>query len=427
VTPTTIGVVLALGLDALRVGRLAVAIAVASFLLVTPGAAFADSIVYEKDGNVWLASPDGARQVQVTTSGGFTRPTQADDGTIVAVKDTLLQRLDRRGNVLNSAGDSDYGGPITPHIARDGTRVLYTFFATGPILTGPYIAVSHADRPTENYEIDGPLSGYVNGSWLDNSRAVIFPTQLVVDAQIWTVPGGVQDWFEDSGADLGGGEADAGLTRFAAAADGGAKIRLYRLTAPPPAAPEPACDIIGPAGTFFRPTWSPDGSRLAWQEDDGIHVGSFDLATCAGDGPLVIPGAKAPDWGPADLPPAADTARPALGMKAPRRVRMVALLKVGLALRGTCSEACKVTADLMLDRRVARRLGLATAAAQVRIGRATKRLAAAGATTMRLRPSAKARRRVARASISSVTVRAWATDSAGNRSSTVRRKVVVRR
>ncbi len=82
----------------------------AAFLLAAAGPAAADSIVYEKDGNVWQAAPDGSNQSQVTTAGGYSKPSQADDGTIVAVKDQLLQRLDRGGRILNTAGDSDWGG-----------------------------------------------------------------------------------------------------------------------------------------------------------------------------------------------------------------------------------------------------------------------------------------------------------------------------
>jgi hypothetical protein len=56
---------------------------------------FADSIVYEKGGNVWVASPDGSGQRQLTTSGDYGRPSQADDGTIIAARGDVLERLDR--------------------------------------------------------------------------------------------------------------------------------------------------------------------------------------------------------------------------------------------------------------------------------------------------------------------------------------------
>src|SRR3954469_19301978 len=56
--------------------------------LALPAAAHADSIVYIDQGNVWSASPDGARKVQLTTGGGWHSPTQADDGTVAAVQGT---------------------------------------------------------------------------------------------------------------------------------------------------------------------------------------------------------------------------------------------------------------------------------------------------------------------------------------------------
>ena len=60
----------------------------AAALALSPALASADSIVYVKDGNVWLASGDSSNQYQVTTDGTdehpYYSPTQADDGTIAA-------------------------------------------------------------------------------------------------------------------------------------------------------------------------------------------------------------------------------------------------------------------------------------------------------------------------------------------------------
>src|SRR6478735_7377176 len=54
------------------------------------------SILFIKNHNVWLSSPDGATQRQLTTDGTSSRPyrdpTQSDDGTvIVAVQDRFEQ------------------------------------------------------------------------------------------------------------------------------------------------------------------------------------------------------------------------------------------------------------------------------------------------------------------------------------------------
>jgi hypothetical protein len=306
----------------------------------------------------------------VTSGGGYGRPSQANDGTIVATKGAVLHRLNRAGRVLNQAGDSDYGGKTFTDFSPDGALVSYGLFANGPILTGPYAAVSHSNRPTENEEIDGPLKGYLNPSWLDSSHILLFPQSLIVDVQIWPIPGDVQDWFTDPDFDLGGGHVDRAMTRFAATADGGSRILIYRLPAPPPAFPERRCQVTGPAGTFLRPTWSPDGRTLAWQEDDGIHTLRIDLDSCQGQSSLVIPGGKHPDWGPAAV-------GAALTATAPARIRLSALLN-GLRVRVRCT--CTATATLLLARRA--------------IGRLKRTVS--GSATLRVKPTRAGRARLRR-------------------------------
>src|SRR4051794_13989064 len=60
-----------------RTLKLAAAAALAVLAAGAP-AAYADSIAYVKDGNVWLSTPDGARRFQVTTRGGYSDVSQAD-------------------------------------------------------------------------------------------------------------------------------------------------------------------------------------------------------------------------------------------------------------------------------------------------------------------------------------------------------------
>jgi hypothetical protein len=159
------------------------------------------------------------------------------------------------------------------------------------------------------------------------------------DTLIYTVGGsGTQTWYEDPSMVLTGGEVDASQTRLAAT--DGTIIRLYRLNTPPPAiAVEAACEYRNPTGSYFRPSWSPDCTQLAWQEDDGIHVGDVDLGNCgAGGAALSIAGGKAPDWGPG-------SAGRRLSASAPKRVGLGALLK-GLKLRVNCQ--CTVTATMLL-------------------------------------------------------------------------------
>ena len=64
-----------------------------------PAVASADSIVYVKDHNVWLADGNGGSQYQVTLDGTaddpYRSPSQADDGTIAASHGDEILRISR--------------------------------------------------------------------------------------------------------------------------------------------------------------------------------------------------------------------------------------------------------------------------------------------------------------------------------------------
>jgi hypothetical protein len=355
----------------------AVAAALTAAAAIISPAASADSIVYERSGNVWLANPDGTGQRQVTTSGGYSKPTQANDGSIVAVNGKLLHRLDRGGRLLNLAGDSSGTGPLTPALSPGGSLVAYNYTNLGPITPGMRTALSHADRQTGNDEIFN-IGGWSNPSWIGDDKVLMFDGSetFTGDTLIYTVGGsGTQPWFEDSDATLVGGEVDASQTRLAAT--DGTVIRLYRLNAPPPALPVFRCVVSGGEGAIFRPTWSPDGSRLAWQQGNGIYAMPVNLDTCSGQSELVATGG-APDWGPA-----APGRR--LSASAPKRIRLDALLK-GLKVRVDCQ--CTVTATLLLAKRP--------------IGQAKK--VVSRSTTMRVKPTRKGKARLRRGG-NSVSVR----------------------
>jgi hypothetical protein len=157
-----------------RVRRyLALTAALLTAAAITAPAALADSIVYEKEGNIWEAAPDGTNQRQITTSGGYSKPTQAADGTIVAVKNKLLERLDRSGNVRNLAGDSEYTGPLTPSIAPGGALVAYNFNKTTGVNAGMHATLSYADRETDADEVFN-IGGWSNPSWIGNDKILMF-------------------------------------------------------------------------------------------------------------------------------------------------------------------------------------------------------------------------------------------------------------
>jgi hypothetical protein len=116
---------------------LAAGAALAALALAAP-AANADSIAYVKNGDVWLSTSDGGRQYQVTYTGGYSDVSQADDGTMIALRGVRLNKLDRLGNVLadfdtpvsdtRPAPSKTFYGPFDPAISPDGSKVAYSYF-----------------------------------------------------------------------------------------------------------------------------------------------------------------------------------------------------------------------------------------------------------------------------------------------------------
>jgi hypothetical protein len=104
----------------------------ATFALACAGVASADSLVYIKDGNVWLSSPDASKAYQVTFDGGYSSPSQSDNGTIAALRGGQLVRMDRTGRQLNApidgmgspgANNGTFYGPYEPRISPDGSKI----------------------------------------------------------------------------------------------------------------------------------------------------------------------------------------------------------------------------------------------------------------------------------------------------------------
>ena len=157
--------------------------------LATAAPAAADgSLTYVKDGNVFVSAPDGSAAKQLTTDGGYESPSQADDGTIVAARQTQengrtprrLHRMNRSGELLNppvetvAVDNSYYIGPLQPKVSPDGRYVAYHYFYTGPLSDNPLprTSISHSDRDTLNGKITGTLGSYMTPSWLQDGRLV---------------------------------------------------------------------------------------------------------------------------------------------------------------------------------------------------------------------------------------------------------------
>lgn len=318
--------------------RLALAALSGALALVATGAATAaaSSIVYTKDGNVWISSPDGASTRQLTTTGEWHSPTQADDGTIAAVHGAFspisimngygqnLRTVRTPGGAATSNGGVFPQQPMNLAFSPDGSKIAYDYAAVScppasscGTRTSTFYTWSDRETPVEEF---GNQFGRFETSWITNSRALGFGgygEQVNID----DLGGGDHSsvhWFDDSDVfaddtDLADGELSPQRDRLAVIRGYGAGMHIvvYKVSGDPatsiPPAPRAACLIEDANPTFQNPTWSPDGRQLAYSTNDGVYV--VDLPTvepgdCSGarsSETPTFPGALEPDWGPANV------------------------------------------------------------------------------------------------------------------------------
>ena len=154
-----------------------------------------------------------------------------------------------------------------------------------------------------------------------------------------------QGWFSyDDGTSLEQGQLDHGGTRLAAVA-GGNQIHLFGVSQPPRALPALRCVV--PGGPYASPTWSPDGTMLAWEQADGVHVAGPvpDLRQPVPDCSVIaqrrLTAGTDPYWGRADVP-GATSGKPPLGKSVARKPpRAFRSLRVARQQRGRrCGCGC---------------------------------------------------------------------------------------
>jgi len=312
-------------------------------LLVMPPPAFAASLVYIKASNVWIASPDGALQRQVTTKGTAERPyyspSQADDGTIVVGWGARLYRFNQAGTQLGSAIETVVSsspnvyaaGPFNPRVSPDGSTVAYWIgLSSGSydpgcncILTSPMESTIFAKT-----DGSGPIGFsrfWQTPSWISNTYALVFAPGNRQTPQVGVASlndlGNEQGWFNDDGEGVEGGywvnlddgELDRSGTKLVLVRGMQAERLTFYTVTGFPTRPVLVCEGSQPAGAFAGPTWSPDGTAVAWYENDGVWVSPApaDLTApgaCGAFSPqLFIPGGSQPHWGLADVAPDSPT------------------------------------------------------------------------------------------------------------------------
>lgn len=289
---------------------LALMAAIGLALLATAGTAQASSIVFVRGGDVWLSTPNHSREHRVTTTGGFSDVTQADDGTIVAGKGSLLYRMDPNGRALNAPFGVG-AVPIGIDLSPDGTKVAYFALDScdGSLCSQVHITDSNrGSSPTQYAYPEGN-----SPAWLSNERLMYTSSNSYVYTT-GVAQGTGAEWFAESEQTSDGDTYILRAPAITRAHDkllvhqrpflgGSSRLVFYSMNGEPPAAPTARCVQDFGATEPKRPTWSPDGSAYAWEEGDGVHVsGAPDLGVCAQTPERTIAGATSPDWGPADVP-----------------------------------------------------------------------------------------------------------------------------
>jgi hypothetical protein len=329
-------------------------------LAVAPGAS-ASSLVYIHAGNVWLANPDGSGQYQVTLDGTpaepYSSPSQAQDGTIAAVRGAKLYRMTQNGTLLNAPFTTSAVGtnPLDPLISPDGSKISF-WSVTGVDSCWPWLCIGtavsyqvtdsdHWVDPTTFAPNAGGWSSFGNPVWLGNSRELL-PTR---NADLWYYDLGHAEpveWLEWTDVLHAGPSGETGFWDEAAASADGTRLALLTLdeqshkyeiqihsaagdlaTGNPPALPRPHCAIEPPDGSvgtntgtypgsgslFDSMSWSPDDASLAYEYNGTIYVAHMpNLENCEESTVTpVMSGASDPNWGAANVNPAPRPAPPA--------------------------------------------------------------------------------------------------------------------
>ena len=295
---------------------LRILIAAVALVLVPAAAASADSIVFVKNANVWVASPDDSNQRQLTRDGTADHPyrsPQADDGTVAASYLDSIRLSDRRGKVVreldpppltNSVSHVMDGTPVDVAISPDGSKIAYTLVnASCPVgaSCGARAATGYASSTGQTLPGNLYLS---DPSWAGNSRTLVFGGFLHQVNTHDLVAAEDVHWFDDmdivgqpDATDLGDGELSVQGDKLALVRGYSSDTHITWYSGGPPALPSPQC-ATGKLEGLHGPTWAPDGQSLAWGEPDGVWIKPSAL-DCSVQPSLVIPAGSEPDWGPA--------------------------------------------------------------------------------------------------------------------------------
>ena len=174
---------------------LAAAIALAAGALL-PLAAQADTLVFVKDGQVFVSDVDGSHARQLTTqANGWAWPSEADDGTVVVAGgqqrvnadgtdsdgSSELYRLDQHGRQLGAPIPTfgSYSSPACPtyppssvRVSPDGQTIAYWILNCGSFDYSTYFTPASSTGLSFPHQTTGQMD-YINPVWLDGNTLLV--------------------------------------------------------------------------------------------------------------------------------------------------------------------------------------------------------------------------------------------------------------
>lgn len=308
-----------------------------------------DSIVYIKNHNVWLAKADGSNQTRLTRDGvaanPYYSPTQADNGTIVALRGpdgrpvvatftgggSKVYRLSPGGKLLGKPHVTLFDPlpalvprAVAAEVSPNGRTLAISQLLYETVnrsdgrrgLKAIALNVVYTDVASGKYKGKSELALQQLGSpsWIDNRRLLVFDQFSQAGAHIYVASVGrkpmpfhrdparstlVPDWNANS---LGAGELTRRGDKLALVRgkiDGGGAPAIELYAARGVSAPPAHRCTLGGRDITLEPglSWSPDGRTLSWYEDSGIWSTpvALDAPGCGLAPRLVIRGGMSPD------------------------------------------------------------------------------------------------------------------------------------
>lgn len=335
--------------------RMAAALAISAAAF--PAAAHADSLVYLKGGQVWVANPDnsGARQFTVHQY-GWSSPSMADNGTVVVAGG--LSRVNQDGSdsdgsseLYRFSGDGNQIGGSTPtwgsystpscpayppssvRVSPDGSKIAYGIYGCG---AGGYQTALWTPAGSSGLNFPDQTIGqqdFWDPIWINNSRFAISHAGPPVFGSHWgehlmtdgdnVGEGWAEGTMDDRSAEAvisrDGHESVVFFNDASSFTDGKPRnLDMWVYSNPSMPAdfnagwPDPpsACKFTLDASKVtdvdnLSPSLSPDGSKVLYGESDGVVVRSLgDVASAcdgAGSPVLLVPGGSQPFYAKGNL------------------------------------------------------------------------------------------------------------------------------